>query len=105
MSSTEPRLPPLRLVPTTYESLRQQVLRRDRWRCQPCGTMSNLEAHHQEFRSHCGDDSEGNLITLCSVHATPASIGETEYQGSRLLEHSSRHAIEIEPLPITFETI
>jgi 5-methylcytosine-specific restriction endonuclease McrA len=54
-----------------YELLRNQVLRRDSWRCQLCGTMSNLEIHHQEFRSHSGDDSEQNLITLCSAcHAS-----------------------------------
>jgi 5-methylcytosine-specific restriction endonuclease McrA len=66
MSSIEPRLPRLRLDPASYESLRQQVLRRDSWRCQSCGTMSNLEVHHKEFRSQSGDDSEDNLITLCN---------------------------------------
>ena len=49
----------------SYERLRLQVLRRDNWHCQSCGAMSNLEVHHQQFRSHSGDDSEGNLITLC----------------------------------------
>jgi 5-methylcytosine-specific restriction endonuclease McrA len=57
---------PFRLDPLSYESLRQQILRRDGWRCQSCGTMSNLEVHHREFRSHSGADSEENLITLCS---------------------------------------
>ena len=56
----------LRLDPISYETLRQRVLRRDGWRCQSCGTMSNLEVHHKEFRSHAGDDSELNLITLCT---------------------------------------
>ncbi|MFL6307061.1 MAG: HNH endonuclease [Candidatus Sulfotelmatobacter sp.] len=28
--------------------------------------MSNLEVQHKEFRSHSGDDSELNLITLCT---------------------------------------
>jgi 5-methylcytosine-specific restriction endonuclease McrA len=60
-------LPRLRLDPTSYESLRQQVLRRDGWRCQSCGTMSNLEVHHKEFRSQLGEDSEENLITLCTT--------------------------------------
>jgi len=60
-----PRVAPLRLDPLSYQSLRQQILRRDGWRCQSCGTMSNLEVHHREFRSHSGVDSEGNLITLC----------------------------------------
>jgi len=57
----------LRLDPTSYESLRQQVLRRDGWRCQACGAMSSLEVHHKEFRSHLGPDSEENLITLCTA--------------------------------------
>jgi 5-methylcytosine-specific restriction endonuclease McrA len=56
----------MRLDPEPYEQLRNQVLRRDGWRCQLCGTMSNLEVHHQEFRSQSGDDSEQNLITLCA---------------------------------------
>ncbi len=71
MSSDRPRLPRLRLDAASYERLRQQVLRRDGWRCQSCGTMSNLEVHHKKFRSRLGDDSEANLITLCAVcHAT-----------------------------------
>lgn len=65
MSPIGPEPAPLRLDPVSYESLRQQVLRRDGWRCQSCGTMSNLEVHHKEFRSHAGEDSELNLITLC----------------------------------------
>ncbi len=65
MSRIPPKDPRLRLVPELYEHLRQQVLRRDGWRCQICGTMLNLEVHHQELRSRSGDDSEQNLITLC----------------------------------------
>ncbi|MBZ5690209.1 MAG: HNH endonuclease [Acidobacteriia bacterium] len=57
---------PLRLDSGSYERLRQQVLRRDGWRCQLCGAMSSLEVHHQQFRSHAGDDSVSNLITLCN---------------------------------------
>ena len=59
------RLTRRRLDPLAYENLRQQVLRRDDWRCQSCGAMSNLEVHHKQFRSHAGQDSEENLITLC----------------------------------------
>jgi 5-methylcytosine-specific restriction endonuclease McrA len=62
-----PKAAPLRLDPLSYESLRRQILRRDGWRCQSCGTMSNLEVHHMEFRSHSGADSEENLITLCTA--------------------------------------
>ena len=60
-----------RLDPLSYESLCQQILRRDGWRCQSCGTISNLEVHHKQFRSHSGQDSEENLISLCSTcHAS-----------------------------------
>jgi len=61
-----PKRARLRLDPEQYDNLRNQVLRRDGWRCQSCGTMSNLEIHHREFRSHSGDDSEQNLISLCT---------------------------------------
>jgi 5-methylcytosine-specific restriction endonuclease McrA len=64
-----------RMDPSSYERLRQQILRRDGWRCQYCGSMSNLEVHHMEFRSHSGDDSEKNLITLCTAcHAATHGI-------------------------------
>jgi 5-methylcytosine-specific restriction endonuclease McrA len=66
MSLIGQKMPRLRLDPGPYEALRQQILRRDSWRCQSCGTMSNLEVHHLEFRSHSGDDSEENLITVCA---------------------------------------
>jgi 5-methylcytosine-specific restriction endonuclease McrA len=57
---------PVRLSAREYEQLCQRVLRRDGWRCQFCGSMTNLEVHHQQFRSQSGADSEDNLITLCS---------------------------------------
>ena len=50
-----------------YNGLHQRVLQRDGWRCQCCGAMANLELHLKQFRSHSGDDSEENLITLCTA--------------------------------------
>ena len=65
---------PIRLDPEEYEELRLHILRRDGWRCQFCGSMTNLEVHHQQYRSQSGADDENNLITLCwgchtSVHS------------------------------------
>ena len=57
----------LRLATSEHDELRQQVLRRDGWRCQLCGEKRNLEVHHKKLRSHCGDDAERNLITLCNA--------------------------------------
>ena len=67
VNQIRPKQPRLRLDSELYEQLRNEVLRRDGWRCQSCGAMSNLEVHHKEFRSQSGDDSEQNLITLCAV--------------------------------------
>jgi 5-methylcytosine-specific restriction endonuclease McrA len=46
--------------------LHRQVLERDGWRCQACGNMQNLQAHHLKFRSKSGGDEDQNLITLCA---------------------------------------
>lgn len=57
----------MRLDRDNYEKLRQEILRRDSWRCQACGGMSNLEVHHKQSRSQCGSDSEDNLIVMCAT--------------------------------------
>lgn len=49
-----------------YRDLRRQVLQRDGWRCQKCGSFNNLQVHHMRPRSCSGDDTEANLITLCA---------------------------------------
>ena len=67
MNQVRPKATRVRLDAVAYEELRQQVLRRDGWRCQSCGAMANLEVHHRKFRGHSGDDSELNLITLCTA--------------------------------------
>jgi len=55
----------LKLPPEAYRQLHRQVLERDGWRCQACGSVGKLEVHHLKFRSRSGDDDETNLITLC----------------------------------------
>ncbi len=77
MSSIGPKPVGLRLDPVQYENLRQQVLRRDGWRCQSCGTMSNLEVHHKQFRSRSGVDSEENLITVCAACHAAIHLGNS----------------------------
>jgi 5-methylcytosine-specific restriction endonuclease McrA len=58
--------PRLRLDSTSYRDLHRQVLERDGWRCQVCGSMQHLQVHHLKFRSQAGGDEEQNLITLCA---------------------------------------
>jgi len=63
--------PRLRLDPESYRQLSREVLARDGWRCQDCGTARNLQIHHLRSRSRLGGDVEENLITLCAVcHGT-----------------------------------
>ena len=57
---------PLRLASGPYAAIRHEILKRDGWHCQECGRSHNLQVHHNLFRSHGGEDSEDNLITLCA---------------------------------------
>ena len=66
MSILRQREPRRRLDPDNYRALRKQVLERDGWHCQWCGSVRNLEVHHKQFRSSLGDDTAENLITLCA---------------------------------------
>jgi 5-methylcytosine-specific restriction endonuclease McrA len=60
------RKPRLKLSPEEYRLLRKQVLERDGWRCQNCGSSANLQVHHIRKRSELGDDILDNLIALCA---------------------------------------
>ena len=58
--------PRLRLDAASYKKLHRRILERDGWKCQYCGTGTNLQVHHMQSRSLLGDDAEENLITLCA---------------------------------------
>ena len=58
--------PRLKLDPKAYKELCGQVLARDGWRCQSCGSARNLQVHHLRARSKLGDDALQNLISLCA---------------------------------------
>ena len=66
MKAVPTKRPRIQLGPEPYEQLCRQVLQLDGWRCQQCGSRTNLQVHHMQLRSQSGDDSEENLITLCS---------------------------------------
>jgi 5-methylcytosine-specific restriction endonuclease McrA len=66
MNATRRKSPRLRLDSESYRKLYRQVLERDGWRCQICGSMQQLQVHHLKFRSQSGGDEEQNLITLCA---------------------------------------
>ena len=66
MKKVRCKSPRLRLDANGYCNLHRQVLDRDGWRCQTCGSMQHLQVHHLKCRSHLGGDEEQNLITLCA---------------------------------------
>jgi 5-methylcytosine-specific restriction endonuclease McrA len=66
MADLRPRRPRLRLDLDSYRKLRAEVLERDVWRCQYCGTADHLQVHHIYSRGRLGDDTDENLITLCA---------------------------------------
>ena len=57
-----------------------EILRRDEFTCQLCGSYRHLQIHHVCPRSKGGDNSEDNLLTLCNdchaeVHKQNLSLG------------------------------
>lgn len=56
----------LRLPDKEYAALCKAVLERDHWKCRSCQFRGNLAAHHIVYRSHQGEDTAENLITLCN---------------------------------------
>ena len=66
MADLRSRGPRLRLNPNSYRKLHTEVLQRDGWRCQYCGSSSRLQVHHIRSRGRLGDDTDENLITLCA---------------------------------------
>jgi len=76
MKEVRRKSPRLRLDANSYRELHRQVLERDGWHCQTCGSLQHLQVHHLKFRSHSGGDVEQNLITLCAeCHARIHSEG------------------------------
>jgi 5-methylcytosine-specific restriction endonuclease McrA len=56
----------IRVGKQAYRRLLKRVMERDGWRCQKCGSLKDLQVHHQTYRSRQGDDSLANLVTLCA---------------------------------------
>jgi hypothetical protein len=54
MSQIRPKQPRLRLDPELYEQLCREVLQRDGWRCQSCGSLKNLQVLTRNFAVNPG---------------------------------------------------
>lgn len=63
----------------SWESRRYEVLERDGFSCQYCGSDQSLRAHHIHRDDAGGADSIDNLVTLCKPHHHASHIfGEGE---------------------------
>ena len=83
MTGILPKRPRLRLGPNSYMQLCRQVMKRDGWKCQVCGSSHNLQVHHKQLRSHQGSDEDSNLITLCAECHEGLHNGHDEICGPR----------------------
>lgn len=63
-----------------FYNVKSAVLNRDNYTCQICGEKdTRLEVHHIQFRSKCGSNRMGNLVTLCSNCHWKIHNGELEF--------------------------
>lgn len=76
MNKLSQRMARLRLSVREYATLRTQVLERDGWCCQSCGSSKNLHVHDLKSQSKLWDDALENLISLCAhCHARQHNYG------------------------------
>lgn len=65
-----------------WQSVRREVLARDRHMCRFCGSRDRVEVHHLKPRSLGREDSTRNAIALCAIH-------HAERHAYRLFLHGS----------------
>ena len=99
MTDPEAKRPRVKLTGDDYEQLLLKVLRRDGWRCQNCGSLLNLQVHHQTLRSQGGPDSDLNLITLCS------SCHSNEHKSRKESEPEAGQGIPDQPTSNKLDTL
>ena len=53
------------LVQAVYAVRSRSVMYKAKNRCERCGRLTELQAHHKQFRSHGGTHTEENLEAVC----------------------------------------
>jgi 5-methylcytosine-specific restriction endonuclease McrA len=51
-----------------WQRRREEVLKRDGYRCVKCGSAQDVKVHHRVWVSEGGSDDVRNLVTLCKEH-------------------------------------
>ena len=81
-----------------FENTKAMVLNRDNYTCQCCKGKhkdSKLEVHHIVFRSQCGSDEEGNLITLCHTCHKALHSGKINLKLSGKVKGTLKYATQM----------
>ena len=91
----------IKLGKQVYCRLMKRVLERDGWRCRKCGSLKDLQVHHQIRRSQQGHDALANLVTLCA-YCHMGEHGQLSYQGKgveamRRASDDTRHGSKARP--------
>ena len=58
-----------------------KVFVRDNWKCRHCNFRNGIDPHHIIFKSHGGEDTLENLITLCRSCHTGIHDGNLKLVG------------------------
>ena len=65
-----------------WRQKRNQVLKRDGFRCQMCGTAKNLRVHHISYEHLNQDEELDDLITLCDNCHTKIHEQDIKHKGT-----------------------
>jgi hypothetical protein len=98
MNSIRPKQRRLRLGTEAYRQLRQRVLERDGWRCQGCGSMQHLQAHHKQFSESLGR-SHGRKPDYALRRLSQTRSCETEWPLAVDKNGGPRHNLNDQILP------
>ncbi len=76
--------------PTQYrwrqKEIMIEILWRDEFTCQLCGSHRHLQMHHIKPRSQGGDNTENNLLTLCRECHYAVHHGTMPLKGMNILD-------------------
>ena len=76
-----PKLKPLVEYPENWPEIREQVFKRDKYRCQNCGASGvRLNCHHIVPLNKGGTNQLSNLISLCEKCHAKIHPGMTEFE-------------------------
>jgi len=73
MKTIRLKSPRLRLDTNRYRELHRQVLERDGWRCQVCGSMQHLQVHHlaADLAPHFSKQEDFDSVTSTASTIKP----------------------------------